>query len=112
MFQEIKSEKEILHEVELILEECVDVVLEEIPHGLLPIRDIQHQIDLILSSIFLNKPTYRMNPKEHEELKRQVDDFLDKGLIRESKIPCVVPALLAPNKDGSWRMCVDCQPSY
>ena len=35
--------------------------------------------------------------------------FLKKGLFREIKIPRVVPTLSAPNKDGSWRMCVDCQ---
>ena len=38
--EETKSEKEIPKDVEPILEEFVDVVPEEIPHGLPPMRDI------------------------------------------------------------------------
>ena len=49
--EETESEKEIPQEVRPILEEFVDVVPEEIPHGLPPMRSIQHQIDLIRGSV-------------------------------------------------------------
>ena len=59
--EETKSEKEILQEVKPILEKLVDVVPEEIPHGLPPMRDIQHQIDLLPSLVFHNRLAFTMS---------------------------------------------------
>ncbi|GLU23899.1 hypothetical protein SLE2022_398740 [Rubroshorea leprosula] len=94
-------------EIRSLLEEFSDVVPDEIPSGLPPMRDIQHAIDFIPGSVIPNKPAYRMNPQEYAELQRQVKELMEKGLVKESVSPCAVPVLLVPKKDGTWRMCVD-----
>ena len=94
-------------EVAAILHEFEDAFPEDLPRGLLPMRDIQHEIDLVLGSSLPNLPHYRMSLTDHAELKRQVEELMARGSIRDSKSPCVVPALLALKKDGTWRMCID-----
>jgi hypothetical protein len=90
-----------------LLLEYMDVFPEETPHGLPPIRGIQHQIDFVPGTTILNRLAYRSNPEETKELQRQVIELLEKGHMRESMSPCAVPVLLVPKKDGTWRMCVD-----
>jgi len=92
-----------------LLQEYEDVFPEEIPHRLPPIRGIEHQIDFVPGAIIPNRPAYRSNPEETKELQRQVSELLEKGHVRESMSPCVVPVLLVPKKDGTWRMSVDCR---
>ncbi|XP_073033848.1 uncharacterized protein [Primulina eburnea] len=92
-----------------LLQEFEDVFPEELPQGLPPLRGIKHQIDLVPGSVLPNLPSYRSNPEETKELQLQVSELLDRGFVRESMSPCVVPVLLVPKKDGSWRMCVDCR---
>uniref|UniRef100_A0A2N9EMT0 RNA-directed DNA polymerase n=1 Tax=Fagus sylvatica TaxID=28930 RepID=A0A2N9EMT0_FAGSY len=92
-----------------LLQEYEDVFPEETPHGLPPIRGIEHQIDFVPGATIPNRPAYRSNPEETKELQRQVSELLEKGHVRESMSPCAVPVLLVPKKDGTWRMCVDCR---
>jgi hypothetical protein len=94
-------------EVQELLDNFVDIVVDELPNSLPPIRSISHHIDLIPGASLPNKAAYRLTPRENEEVKNQVQELLDKGLVRESLSPCAVPTVLSPKKDGGWRMCID-----
>ena len=72
LLEENESKQAKMHPLmQPILEEFHDVVPEDMPPGLPPLRDIEPQIDPSLGLVLPNKPAYRMNPKEHKELQRK-----------------------------------------
>ncbi|GBG59645.1 hypothetical protein CBR_g49909 [Chara braunii] len=84
-----------------LLEEFKD--LTEPPTGVVP-RPIQHRIEIEPGS---RGVVYRMSPRELEELRKQLDELLEKGWIRPSSSPFGAPVLFVPKKEGEQRMCID-----
>jgi hypothetical protein len=88
----------------LVVCEFPDVFPDELP-GLPPNRDVKFKIELVPSTTPISKRPYRMPPNELAELKIQLQELLEKGLIRPSSSPWGCPALFVKKKDKSLRMC-------
>ena len=56
-------------EVKILLDDYVDIIVDELPNALPPVRRISHHIDLIPGSSLPNKEAYRLTPQENEEIK-------------------------------------------
>ena len=67
---------------------------------------VQHVIDTGDALPIKQRP-YRTSPKCKQEIDRQVEDMLQKGIIRESVSPWSSPVVLVKKKDSSFRFCVD-----
>ena len=82
-------------------------VFQDPPKGLPPLKGIEYQIDFIPDASLPNRPAYRTNPTEAKEIQQQVEDLIAKGWVQDNMSLCVMPVILVPKKDGSWRMCTD-----
>ena len=72
-----------------------------------PAREIEFTIELLPGTSPISKAPYRMAPAELAELRKQLQELLDKGFIRPSVSPWGAPVLFVKKKDGSLRLCID-----
>jgi hypothetical protein len=89
-----------------MVKEFADVFLEELP-GMPPERELEFTIDLKPGTEPIARTPYRMSTPELQELKMQLKELLDLGLIRPSVSPWGAPVIFIRKKDGSWRLCID-----
>jgi hypothetical protein len=89
--------------------EYPDVFTDELP-GMPPDRDVEFAIELQPVTAPISKRPYRMPPAELAELKKQLQELLDKGFIRPITSPWGCLALFVKKKDESLRLCVDYHP--
>ncbi|XP_047148293.1 uncharacterized protein LOC124820605 [Vigna umbellata] len=89
-----------------VVMEFLDVFPEEVS-GLTPPRKVEFSIDLVSKAGPVSIAPYRMAPSELAELKKQIEELMEKQFIRPSASPWGAPVLLVKKKDGSSRLCVD-----
>jgi hypothetical protein len=89
--------------------EYADVFPDELP-GMPLDRDIDFAIELQPGTTPISKRPYRIPPTELAELKKQLQELLDKGFIRPSTSPWGCPALFVKKKDESLRLCIEYRP--
>jgi hypothetical protein len=89
--------------------EYADVFPDELP-AMPPDQDIEFAIELQPGTAPISKRPYQMSPAELVELKKQLQELLDKGFIRPSTSPWGCPALFVKKKDESLRLCIDYRP--
>ena len=83
--QKKKSAMEVIQAIS-VANEYADVFPDEMP-GLPPSRDNDFTIDLIPGAGPVSMAPYRMEPAELAELKKQIEELLEKQFIRPSASP-------------------------
>jgi hypothetical protein len=106
MFASLKLESEPKAFDQLVVCDFPEVFPEDIS-DLPPEREVEFSIDLVPGTRPVSMAPYRMSTTELGELKKQLEELLEKKFIRPSVSPWGAPVLLVKKKDGSMRLCVD-----
>ncbi|KAL2225116.1 UNVERIFIED_CONTAM: Transposon Ty3-G Gag-Pol polyprotein [Sesamum indicum] len=80
---------------------------DELPRKLPPKRAVDHEIELVPGTKPPARAPYRMSQPELVELRKQLKDMLESGIIKPAKSPYGAPVLFQKKADGSLRMCCD-----
>ncbi|GJP29919.1 hypothetical protein CLOM_g20478 [Closterium sp. NIES-68] len=91
----------------MVIRKHADIFPDDLPAGLPPEREHDHQIELEPGAQPIVLTQWRQTQPDLDELRSQQDYLLEKGFVRPSLSPFVVPILFTPRKNGGLRMCND-----
>jgi hypothetical protein len=89
-----------------VVSEFLDVFSKDLL-GMPPERKVEFAIYLLPGIAPISKRAHRVSRLELVDLKKQIDKLSEKGYIRPSTLPWVIPILFVEKKDGTRRMCID-----
>ncbi|XP_050920172.1 uncharacterized protein LOC127137794 [Lathyrus oleraceus] len=72
-----------------------------------PEREVEFAIDLVPSTSSVSMDPYRIFASELSELKKKIEEFLEKKFVQMSVFPWGASMLLVKKKDGSMRLYVN-----
>ncbi|XP_054817667.1 uncharacterized protein LOC129317352 [Prosopis cineraria] len=85
-----------------VVQEFLDVFPKDIV-GLPPEWEVEIFIDLVLGTKPISKALYQMSPLKLAELKKQIEELMEKGFIKPSVSPWGSPVLFVKKKDVKVR---------
>jgi hypothetical protein len=68
---------------------------------------VKNPIDLTPDASLPNGSVYHHSLLENEEIKRKIQELIQKGHIHPNSLPCGIPIVLVQKKDGTWQLCID-----
>ena len=69
-------------------------------------RELEFTIDLKPGTESIERTSYWISTPELQELKMQLKELLDLGLVRQSVSPWSAPVNFIQKKHGLWRLCL------
>ncbi|KAL0439055.1 UNVERIFIED_CONTAM: hypothetical protein Slati_2388500 [Sesamum latifolium] len=79
--------------IKKLLKEFENVMLDELPQKLQPKRAVDHEIELVHGTKPPARAPYRISQPELVELRKQLKDMLESGIIKPAKSPYGAPVL-------------------
>ena len=76
------------------------------PKGPGMVTHVEHSIDTG-NAAPIKQRAYRTSKAEEQHIKKELDEMMENGIIRESSSPWSSPVVLVTKKDNSLRFCID-----
>ncbi|KAL0458747.1 UNVERIFIED_CONTAM: Transposon Ty3-G Gag-Pol polyprotein [Sesamum latifolium] len=89
-----------------VVRDFPEIFPDDLP-GLPPHKKVDFAIETLPGVAPISIAPYRMTPVELQELKKQIEELLEKEFIQPSTSPWRAPVLFVKMKDGSMKLCVD-----